>query len=1142
MAPRFSQNAVNWGEISPAFYGRQDLPQYRGGCSTLRNMFVSPRGGAVSRPGLKFVGQALEAAGVDSTPPELIPFTVNVSLAYMVEAGDFYFRFIYDSAYVTEDAVTVSTVTNADPGVFATPAAHGFVADDWVAMAGMAGMTKLNGRTFAVATVPTTETFTLKSTLTGDPIDTTDLGSYTVSSGTVAKILTIATPFAIADVHTLKFTQSATEMSICHPLYKPHELVRNGHNDWELVTTSFSTSISPPETVDATPSTTTTETVATRYQYVVTSVDALSGEESIGSVVATVTNSVNIALTLGSNTIEWTSVDGAAYYNLYKAPASYAVNTPAGVQFGYMATSYGLSFVDTNIVPDFTVTPPLHYNPFATSAIEYFTITATGSGYTTTAVAPAQVAISDTSGLGATAIAVVQSDGGVYAIILTAGGEGYLDPVVAIDSSGGGSGATFEATAGTGGLWYGGVTVLTTGSGYVDGVVLQAQWVNTGTGANRSRLDEDVTVAGTGITAAGDFPVPTWSSPTNVQPLATSVSIAVYGGTGIGAEATATVGPSTGTFPSVVAYFEQRRFYANTLNAPDSYWGSQPGAYTNMDRSLPVTDGDAIVGKPWAQQINGIQWMVPMPGGLVILSGAGAWQLNGGSAGTPLTPVSQNAQAQAYNGISPEVAPITINFDILYVQQEGSIVRDLSYNLITNIYTGTDMTVMSNHLFDNFSIRRWAWSEERHKLVWVVRDDGIALTLAYLKEQNVFGWSRHDTQGQFVSVGTISESPVDAPYFMVKRNIAGTWAYYVERMDNRLWQDVESAWCVDAALAYTQETPDAALTVSSATGDSNVTSYIVADGGAGYTAPTGVVVDAAGTGTGAAVDLTVSGGVITAATATAPGSGYGGPVTVRITDATGSGAAISGVVTDYVTVSASAAVFTAGDVGDIIRLGGGKLEVVTFSTSTSITADVLSPITAVVPNDPARTPLPAAPGDWSIATPVTTVSGLDHLEGMSVTGLADGSVIPETVVADGSITLSVAASKIVIGLPFAVQMQTLFLESPQGAGTLQGSRQEPQDVVLRVEASRPPTVGANQPDAAVQPYFATVPWTDMADIPTREATVPAGQPQPLYTGDWFSNIPANWDQNAQIAFEQLDPLPLTILALYPKVKVGDTGG
>ena len=66
------------------------------------------------------------------------------------------------------------------------------------------------------------------------------------------------------------------------------------------------------------------------------------------------------------------------------------------------------------------------------------------------------------------------------------------------------------------------------------------------------------------------------------------------------------------------------------------------------------------------------------------------------------------------------------------------MVRAISYDFFSNIYTGKDITVLANHLFTNYTIREWAYAEEPFKVVWTVRSDGKLLSLTYLKEQEVY--------------------------------------------------------------------------------------------------------------------------------------------------------------------------------------------------------------------------------------------------------------------------------------------------------------------------------------------------------------------------------------------------------------------
>src|SRR5260370_37384200 len=108
--------------------------------------------------------------------------------------------------------------------------------------------------------------------------------------------------------------------------------------------------------------------------------------------------------------------------------------------------------------------------------------------------------------------------------------------------------------------------------------------------------------------------------------------------------------------------------------------------------------------------------MITQPQGLIIFSDNQAWLLNGGSPGAPISAEQIVANSQAYNGASFP-PPIVANDNILYVQSKGSIVRDLTFNFYTAVYTGADISVLSSHLFYGYSILEWAWAEEPLKIV-----------------------------------------------------------------------------------------------------------------------------------------------------------------------------------------------------------------------------------------------------------------------------------------------------------------------------------------------------------------------------------------------------------------------------------------
>lgn len=1162
------KNSFSAGEISPSIFGRTDLNKYHLGAFTMRNFFVNYRGGASSRAGYAYVGTCKQLASVNSYPPRLIPFQFNINQGYALEFGDQYMRVISDGAYILEATKNITAATNANPLVI-TSVAHGYLNGDWVYILGMGGMTELNGLTWIV-TNKTNDTYQLTD-MFGNVVDSSVYGVYT-SGGTSARVYTVVAPYAAADLPYLKFTQSADTMSLTCvnqetlTEYPPYDLIRNGITNWVFTQTVFTSSISAPSGITVVAHSSTTP--STYYSYVVTAVDSVTGDESISSTVGSVQNN-DISVNAGSNSITWNSVVGAKSYNVYKAVPSYAVTVPLGASFGYMGTAFATSFTDTNIIADFTKVPPIHNDPFARGAITDVTVTAGGSGYTQSGIG---YTVTTSTGSGFVGSPIVIGDALVAFLIINKGANYASGDTIAI--TGGATTASGHITFSANPANNDTITLNGVAWTFTSGAPGAAKTVIQGTlTATLAQLVSDVTASVSGsLTVASYSSSPTVFTITygtsgaggNSYTLASAQANAVVsgatltgGGSGGGATATLTVGPQTGTYPGVVAYFQQRRGYANTTNEPDTYFFSHPGAFKNMDISIPSTDSDAVIGAPWAQQINGIQAMQPMPSGLIILTGNGAWLLTGGNQVT-LTPSSQTATSEAFTGCHTHVTPIVVNYDILYVQSQGSIIRDLAYNFFVNVYTGTDTTTISSHLFNYHQITQWAYAEEPFKVIWCIRDDGIMLSFTYLKEQDVGAYARHDTNGFFVSVTAVTEPPVNAVYTIVKRFINGQWKYYTERADNRNWRNVEDVYCVDSGLSYTGTLPNATLSPALADGTSNISSVNLVYGGFGYTAPSVTVVDPNGAGSGATFSTTLSAGVITAISVLTEGSNYTMGSTLQISDMTGSGAVAYPVITNIVDFTTSGSVFSSGNVGDVIRIGnnnatvgtegitpngGGRAVITSYISGTHVKADVLEAITAVIPDNSTNTPAPVILGQWSLSTPVRRVHGLNHLEGETVSILADGSVLPSQTVINGAVSFPAAYSQITIGLPFICQLQTPYLDPQGGNGTVQGKRKNIGSVIVRTDASRGFSVGTNQIDQSTTPDNATPVWdssTGMTEVKERNAVIHAGTAIPLFTGDSYVNVEGGWDTRGQVAIQTTYPLPLNVTACIINYTVGDT--
>lgn len=1140
------KNSFVSGELSPGFYGRTDHQKFHSGATVMRNMFVNYRGGSSSRAGLAFCG-ASRQGGLD-LPPRLIRFRFSITQQYVLEFGHRYMRVIQDGGYITEATLAVSAILTGAATTITVPGSS-FGAGDQVFLSSLPTLPLLDSQIFTIGSAIGTS-YTLLD-LFGDPVDSSGSPAYP-GGAQAGRIFTLVTPYAAADLPYMKPTQSADVMSIdcvntqTGSEYPPYDLARLAANSWTLTQTTFGSPIPAPTGVFAYASAD-AEGNPTQYAYVVTAVNK-DGIESIASVPAYIFDSVNIANTLGTITVIWNAVAGAIYYNIYKAPPSFSAVVPIGAVFGFAGTCFGTQWIDNNVTQDLTVTPPLHINPFARGAVQAVTMTATGSGYTQGYV---QAVVNTSTGAGAVLDPIVVN-GEIQGVVVENGGSGYA-PSDTISFVGAPiSGAILNPT------------ITAAGTGYENPFLLVNPHVPANFPPNPATdpwgAAIGVSQKGSGLSNLNQI------NPGQNYPPGTTIDVrdtaggagsgATVGFTlgtkppGTGATADLTIGPQTGTYPSVVSYFQSRRIHASTLRQPDTYFMSKTGSYNNMDASTPPVDNDAITGTPWAQQVDGIQWLLPMPGGLIIGTGQDAWQLSGaGGSGSPVTPSSQSAQPQESNGFNPLVPPIKINYDIIYLQSLGAIVRDIQYNFFTNIYAGNDISFLSNHLFEGFTVREWDWAKEPYKIVWAVRSDGKFLSLTYLKEQEVVSWARHDTNGLVVSVACISEPPVDTTYMVVRRYVPGKarWMHYIERMDDRLWRSPEDVFAVDAGLALTQPQPAATLSATEWIGPGHVATAHVIAGGHDYVNPEATVT---GNGLGATISLQVTGGVITGATVTNPGAGYSTyTVTVKDVGGSGAGAVLTLLLDQNITFTANAAVFSAQNLGSVIRMGGGRATITAVLGTTQVRAAVTAPIAATMPNDPNRLPVPAPAGSWTMTAPVTVLNNLRHLEGFVVSVVGDGSVQQQKVVRNGSITLDQPASQVVVGLPYVAQLQSLHTDVP-GPVSQQGNRMAVSSMSVRMEASRGVQLGANQPIAAMFEFQPEYPWTDMQEIKDHQNAITAGAAVPLFTGDRFVNISDNWNlpplqgngpAQGMVAMMQVYPMPMNILAVGYDVEFGDTG-
>jgi hypothetical protein len=168
-------------------------------------------------------------------------------------------------------------------------------------------------------------------------------------------------------------------------------------------------------------------------------------------------------------------------------------------------------------------------------------------------------------------------------------------------------------------------------------------------------------------------------------------------------------------------------------------------------------------------------------------------------------------------------------------------------------------------------------------------------------------------------------------------------------------------------------------------------------------------------------------------------------------------------------------------------------------------------------------------GDCALSysgSPVTTLSGLYHLAGETVSVLADGAAhVDVTVSSTGTITLTRAASTVHVGYTYNSDGQQLRPEAGAADGTAQGKTQRTHNLTFRLLDTGGLSVGPDFDSLDV------VPFRKPSDATAAAVPLFSGDRTVSYEGDYTTENTPCWRFNGM--------LPGTVLAIMPQLHTQD---
>jgi hypothetical protein len=735
------------------------------------NFTARVEGGMASRAGQRFVAQA------KGSTVRLLPFEYNSEQTFVIELGDQYIRFHSQGGQIVEAAKTITGCTSTT----ITATAHGYATGDEVYLTGLGGITNLNGRNVKV-TVTGANTFTV-STLEGAAITIT--GTYT-SGGTAQRVYTISSPYTAAQLFEVNYAQSGDVLTMCHPSHPPYELVRITNTSWTMSRVSFGSESMVPTNLAS----------STTYDETYKQWDVRNGFPTRMRRADKHGLTTGTEINVDANGVTDTIVTTIAAANPHRITAIDAETVQLdGFDTGTLADATGVAIL-VKVTGD-----DIRYKVTSIAAGTNLESRAalTSASYTITGITKANPAVVTLSGAGVT-------DELIY------GDELYISGVAGMTQVNGRRFAVLRRISAT---QYELMTLSreplnSTGySTYTSGGTLKlAQQV-----VARKAQKFDNTLTWDTVDGAIGYNI--YRSTVGSYVFIGTTSSTEFRDEFIDDDSLETVPQSfdpfeegAGYYPSTTGFFQQRQIYANSETFPSRFWMTQAGTFYIFSAATPLRDDDSIVGTIAANRINEIRHILPLSD-LIFLTSGGEYRIKG-STDEPFKPSTISIKPQSFYG-STALSPIVAGDVGLYMSL-GQAVREISYDFASDKFSGMDLTVLARHLFDYNDVVDWAFAPSPYSNVWCVRDDGICVVLTYKKEQEVYAWTRATTLGKYKSVTVVREGDHDVVYFAVERVINNVTKVFIERLDERIFEDLPDAFCVDAGLSL-----DTPITITNAT-------------------------------------------------------------------------------------------------------------------------------------------------------------------------------------------------------------------------------------------------------------------------------------------------------------------------------------
>ena len=627
-------------------------------------------------------------------------------------------------------------------------------------------------------------------------------------------------------------------------------------------------------------------------------------------------------------------------------------------------------------------------------------------------------------------------------------------------------------------------------------------------------------------------------------------------------------------YPAAVSFYEERLVFANTTEQPQTLWFSRAGDYENFTTSATVQDDDALTYTIASNSVNSIRYLSASRNLLVGTVG-GEFIVRASGTDEPITPTNIQIKQQTRFG-SANIQPQVVANVTLFLQRAKRKVREMRFDYDSDSYTAHDMTILADHITQS-GVAEMAYQQEPDSILWSALVDGTLAGLTYRREEGVVAWHRHKLGGTnttafnaasdvtasgsdgdgngYVTITSHSFSTGDKFIYRANSgtemvNLTDGETYYIHKRDAN---KIEIAATASGAAARrvikigvgvgVQLIEQEAMVESVATlptdADEDELWMIVKRTIGAHATATVTISDYSNIAAGEKVNLVATDGTNYDFTegSQSTSSGTFDAATSNNQTATNLAACINAgdgpsgtrfyatASSNVVTITQAVAGWNGQTVVTVTDAGSVGMTKTNFFGGTAVKRYV-EKMKNIDFGDDVTSAFFVDSGLSYEGSSATVLTGLNHLEGLTVQTLNNGSATSDKQVLSGSITLDDATVKCHTGLGYNSTLQTMRVEAGSAdGGTSQGKIKRIHDLTVRLYNTVGMTIGS------------TV--SDLDRVPFRDSSMAMDAPIPMFSGDKDIEFKEGFDQDGFIVIRQDQPLPMTIIAVYPRLQTFD---